>query len=535
MKIRMKIPESTQSLVSILLSIGLIAFVVEWNVVALVGSHDLETALVYTLVYFLLPTAIILPVLYFALLRPLREQHAALRDALRELESQKLALDQHAIVSIADMAGKIIYVNEKFCELSQYARAELLGQNHRILNSGYHPPEFFTNMWETIASGRVWQGEVRNRSKDGNFYWMESTIVPFLDESGLPYQYVSIRTDITSIKQVEQMLSRSNEELEALVYARTDELAQANIKIEMEIHAHRRAKIRLSESEEIFRSISSAAQDAIVMVNDDGEISYWNNAAVEIFGYSREEVMGRNLHQLLAPARYLESQAKGFAHFRETGEGDLVGKVSEIEALRRDGTEFPIELSLSAVRIKDKWSGIAIVRDITERRRSEAMLRQLATTDALTGIFNRRQFNISLEAEIRRAQRYPTPLALILFDIDHFKRINDVFGHPVGDQVLKHLADLVRGKIREHDIFARWGGEEFVILTPGNGADGARELAEKLRKEMEKYPFPEAGTVTSSFGVSGLLADDKAEDLLKRVDEALYQAKEMGRNRVEAG
>ena len=531
----MKIPETTQSLVSILLSIGLIVFVVEWNVVALVGSHDLETALVYTLVYFLLPTAILVPILYFALIRPQREQHAALRGALREIESQKLALDQHAIVSIADVAGKIVYANEKFCELSQYSRAELLGQNHRILNSGYHPPEFFTDLWETISSGRVWQGEVRNRCKSGGIYWVETTIVPFLDESGLPYQYVSMHTDITNIKQVEQMLSRSNEELEALVYARTDELVNANIKLESEIQAHRQAEIRLSESEEIFRSISNAAQDAIVMINDDGDISYWNNAAVEIFGYSREEVMGKNLLRLLAPARYLESHVKGFARFRETGEGDLVGKVSEIEALRKDGAEFPIELSLSAVRIKDTWSGIAIARDITGRRRSEEMLRQLATTDALTGIFNRRQFNISLEAEISRTQRYHTPLALILFDIDHFKRINDVFGHPVGDLVLKHLADLVRGKIREHDIFARWGGEEFVILTPGNGVDGARELAEKLRKEMEKYRFPEAGTVTSSFGVTELHADDKAEDLLKRVDEALYQAKEMGRNRVEAG
>ncbi len=531
----MKITESTQSLVSILLSIGLIAFVVEWNVVAMVGSLDMKAALTHTLVYFLLPTAIILPVLYFALIRPQRAQHAALRDALREIESQKFALDQHAIVSITDVAGKIIYVNEKFCETSQYSREELLGKNHRILNSGYHSSEFFTNLWETISSGQAWQGEVRNRCKSGIFYWVKTTIVPFLDESGLPYQYVSIRTDITSIKQAEQVLGRSNEELEALVYARTDELVNANIKIEAEIQAHQEAEIRLRESEEIFRSISSSAQDAIIMINGDGNISYWNNAAMEIFGYSREEATGRNLHQLLAPTRYLENPAKGFARFRETGEDALVGKVSEMEALRKDGTEFPIEVSFSVVRIKDKWSGIAIVRDIAERKRSEATLRQLATTDALTGIFNRRHFNTSLETEIRRAQRYHLPLALILFDIDHFKRINDVFGHPAGDQVLKHMADLVRGTIREPDMFARWGGEEFVILTPGNDADGARKLAEKLRKEMEKYRFPEVGTVTSSFGVTALQADDKAEDFLKRVDSALYQAKKMGRSRVEVG
>lgn len=529
----MKIPESTQSQISILLSIGLIAFVVEWNVIALVGSHDLETALGYTLLYFLLPTAILVPVLYLALIRPLREHSVARRDALRELEFQKLALDQHAIVSIADVTGKIIYVNQKFCEISQYSREELLGQNHRILNSGYHPAEFFSGMWATICSGQVWQGEIRNRCKNGAFYWVESSIVPFLDESGLPYQYVSIRTDVTSIKQAEQVLARSNEELEALVYARTQELVNANIKIEAQIQAYQEAEIRLRESEEIFRSISNAAQDAILMIDDDGTISYWNNAAVKIFGYSGEEAIGKNLHRLLAPERYRAGQENVFARFRETGEGSMIGKISEIKSLHKNGGEFPIELSLSAVKIRGRWSAIAIVRDITERRRSEEMLLQLATTDTLTGIFNRRYFSASLETEIKRAQRYRTPLALILFDIDQFKRINDIFGHPVGDLVLKHLADLVSEKIREHDIFARWGGEEFVILAPNNGSDGASKLAEKLRMEIEKYCFPEVRTVACSFGVTALQADDKAENLLKRADEALYQAKKMGRNRVE--
>ncbi len=128
---------------------------------------------------------------------------------LQALESEylRLALDSHAIVSIAEPGGGIIYVNEKFCEVSGYSRVELLGSNHRIVKSGMHPPEFFANMWETISSGRIWQGEVCNRAKSGRLYWVESTIVPFLDANGLPYQYVSIRTNVTAQKRSERLLS----------------------------------------------------------------------------------------------------------------------------------------------------------------------------------------------------------------------------------------------------------------------------------------------------------------------------------------
>jgi diguanylate cyclase (GGDEF)-like protein len=182
---------------------------------------------------------------------------------------------------------------------------------------------------------------------------------------------------------------------------------------------------------------------------------------------------------------------------------------------------------------KGRWVRDDVLAD--NRIRMQELTQDLgskASTDALTGLHNRLSFDQTLASEMVRSERYGTPLSLILCDIDHFKRVNDTFGHLAGDKVLVQLARFVPNLIRKTDFFARWGGEEFIILAPGSGGPMAFQAAEKLRDAISQVIFEDVGTVTCSFGVAQWARGESAAEFIVRADEGLYQAKANGRNQV---
>ncbi len=282
--------------------------------------------------------------------------------SLQDMPVFKEALDQHATISIADADGNITYVNEKFCQISKYARDELIGQNHRLLKSGMHDALFYEEMWRTISNGRTWQGELCNRNKDGELYWVETTIVPGRNENGRPCQYISIRTDITRIKQAEAVLAQNQVELEARVLARTTELEQAARALESDALARRKIMNKLF----YFKSVLDQAREAIFIFDADNlRMIYLNQNAENWFEFERDELLQMPLSQLDGLMPYL-ANGEMIASLRACGNEDIV---LDTEFRRKGGSSFAAELNLKLVTGNDdKAILVSIVRNIDGRK-----------------------------------------------------------------------------------------------------------------------------------------------------------------------
>lgn len=309
------------------------------------------------------------------------------------------------------------------------------------------------------------------------------------------------------------------------------------------IQLRRREQVEraLGESAAFHSATLSAVTEAIIAVEADGTICGFNPAAEHIFGYDKAEIMGQSVGKILPEKPFLQNAVQPFILASpetlappppETTASDD----EDVMAQRKDGSHFPIELTLAQTRLGERPMTIGVIRDITERRAFERDLLRLANEDSLTGLPNRRRFLERLEEEVRRAQRYGHPLALLMADLDHFKNINDTHGHAAGDVLLKRFAHVARTTLRETDLAGRLGGEEFAILLPDTGLDGACVQAERLRKAIFASVIQYEGKpifVTVSLGVAVLQSEDQnLDNLLERADSHLYEAKRAGRNRV---
>jgi len=210
---------------------------------------------------------------------------------------------------------------------------------------------------------------------------------------------------------------------------------------------------------------------------------------------------------------------------------------SRIQALAQAQQSLRTAAAELEQRVQERTAALTLANEtlqheIKVRTQMQEELQLLAATDTLTGLRNRRAVSAFTEMEIKRAERYGDALSLVMFDLDHFKQINDTFGHLVGDDVLIHVATLIVERIRASEVLARWGGEEFILILPQTDMESAVHLAGELRALMQAYTFPQVGTVTASFGVTQFAPGDSMDSLLHRADIALYRAKENGRNRV---
>lgn len=272
-------------------------------------------------------------------------------------------------------------------------------------------------------------------------------------------------------------------------------------------------------------------------VDGEGRLVRINQTELGWLGLRLDQVLGRPFTDFLSPASQQRFRQE-FPRLLQTGQLQDV----EFELMRADGGTLPVLVSATALRdaqgrfVRSRTT----VFDITERKKLEQRLDQLARTDALTGLSNRRDFNDRAQAELARCRRSAKPLALLMMDVDHFKQVNDRHGHDVGDLALRQLADACRHALREIDLPARLGGEEFVALLTETALPEALEVAERLRRHIEalriETPHGLPLRLTVSIGVAELTAADGShEDLMRRADQALYTAKRGGRNRVVVG
>lgn len=402
------------------------------------------------------------------------------------------AVGELALVSIADQRGIITLANQRFCEVSGYSIEELIGRDHRILNSRVHPKAFWVDMWQTVANGASWHREVCNQRKNGELYWVDSTIVPLKNKLGKIDGYLSVRVDITQRKRQEEMLRERLKETVCLYEIRRNMLPTTTLDC-----------ICQQIITELTRAMQFPELTVIkIEVNDKLYVStnYVNDLAHGI--QSEIKINGDNTSSGKLQVFYLQSEP-----FLLPEEQDLIDIITE---------DF------------GKWLG---------RVRAEQRVSHMATHDMLTGLPNRNLLQDRIAQALARDRRNREQTAVMFIDLDHFKVINDSLGHDIGDLLLKEIAVRLLACVRSEDTVSRQGGDEFIVVLDNiSGAADASIVAQKILNVLMLPYFiqEEELHIGASIGIAVFPDDgDRVDTLLRNSDIAMYHAKEAGRNNYQ--
>jgi len=296
--------------------------------------------------------------------------------------------------------------------------------------------------------------------------------------------------------------------------------------LQIQIDALEAELAELKKDKERLALLEQSAHEAVFVFDGTFRCVDLNSQAVKTFGLSREQALGKNISYFMAVEYRGMAQAHAYARFN---------KPFEAVMQRKDGTTFYALLQGDDLPYRGNTVRVMTCRDISNIKQMQTQLKEMAQNDSLTGIFNRGYFIELCEREISRSKRYAHPLALVMIDIDHFKKINDTIGHSGGDRAIQHVVKVCRGSIRETDILGRIGGEEFALMMIESSLENAVMVAERIRMRLiESTPDEAEGipAMTVSMGVSAVAPPASLEDALKTVDALMYRAKEEGRNRV---
>lgn len=288
-----------------------------------------------------------------------------------------------------------------------------------------------------------------------------------------------------------------------------------------------------------YAAVVQSAYDGIITIDEDQNIKMINEAAKDIFGFSEEEVLGKPLTKLI-PQKFRKKHTEYVDGFKKSlVDSRPMQSRASVRGLSKKGNEFPIEVTISKIQIEDNTEMTAVIRDISEKNKLLEELLIASQEDPLTNLYNRRYFSKALVDEIARSKRFNHGFVLMMIDIDHFKKFNDLYSHECGDRVLVSLAENLTATLRATDIICRWGGEEFLILLPEIDLKSGMLTAEKIRVLIEESELIYNGEIlktTVSIGVHYSNPEDS--DLVKMindVDKAMYKSKTNGRNKVTSG